>query len=309
MDGESPARRSRWQFGLGLFVAFGLLVMMSGFMVASISVTLQGIGVAVVGIVGLLLTAARLPHRVPSTAVAGAVVLVATAVENARSGLSAWAPLGLLVGVALLSVPIRALPPARKLDPAEPGAAVAPRTGPRTGGREPGGAVVLVAIGLVLMVGYEALAHVSAPDVGDLPSYLAAVGMPFAAAIGAGALALLAARRGGAAGLAAGGALVMVSAGLYMAQAAGNAWWTRRSFVADAFLAPGYRGNVAAVQVSSAYESSRSVSYSLDTEFAATTLVVVGLVLTVAGWWWAAVRRAAPPAPDHGRGHGPASAG
>jgi hypothetical protein len=174
------------------------------------------------------------------------------------------------VGVALLSVPIRALPPVQR---------------PM---KEPSAAVVLVVIGLVLMVGYEALSHLLAPDAGQLPSYLAAVGMPFAAAVSAGALAVLAAMRGGVAGVAAAGALVLVSAGLYMSQAAGDAWWSRQAVT----------GNRAApVLVQTISTDNYAVAVSFGTygaeSAAATTLVVVGLVLTVAGWWWAAARRAA----------------
>jgi hypothetical protein len=281
---------------LGALLAFGLLVAASGLMLASVPVTLQGVGVAALGLLGLVLTAGRLPRRLPWAVPVGALVLLATAVENARSGLSAWAPLGLLTGAALLSMPIRALPPAQKPGAAAPSAAP---SAARLGGREPSAAVVLVVIGLVLMIGYEALSHLLAPDARDLPSYAAAVGMPFAAAIAAGALAVLAARRGGAAGLAAGGALVLVSAGLYMTQAAGDAWWLRRSGIATGVgMSIGAdSGNTAVPILAQTIDTDNSlvaVAYgNVGSEFAATTLVVVGLVLTVAGWWWAAVRRPA----------------
>jgi hypothetical protein len=277
MDGEAAVgrnARSRWPWVFGGVLVFGLLVAASGLILASIPVTVQGAALFAVGAAGLVFTGGvrrpRLPRPVPGALPLGALVLVATAVENARAGLSAWAPLGLLVGVALLSVPIRALPPVQR---------------PM---KEPSAAVVLVVIGLVLMVGYEALSHLLAPDAGQLPSYLAAVGMPFAAAVSAGALAVLAAMRGGVAGVAAAGALVLVSAGLYMSQAAGDAWWSRQAVT----------GNRAApVLVQTISTDNYAVAVSFGTygaeSAAATTLVVVGLVLTVAGWWWAAARRAA----------------
>lgn len=288
MDGEVAGgktgrpTRSRWLWVSAAVLAFGLLVTVSGLMVASIPVTLQGAAVTAVGVAGLAFAGGvprpRLPRPVPWAMPLGALVLAATAVENARAGLSAWAPLGLLVGVALLSVPMRALPPVHR----KPGAEPRPL-------KEPSAAVVLVVIGLVLMVGYEGLSHLLSPDVGQLPSYLAAVGMPFAAAIGAGALAVLAATRGGIAGVAAAGALVLVSAGLYMSQAAGDAWWSRQHAVTGNRAAP------ILVQTTSTDNYAVAVAFGAygAESVAATMLVVVGLVLTVVGWWWAAARRAA----------------
>ena len=284
MDGEAAGGgngerggergRARWPWVFGGVLVFGLLVGASGLILASIPVTVQGVALSVAGVVGLVFTGGvrrpPMPPPVPGALPLGALVLVATAVENARSGLSAWAPLGLLVGVALLSVPIRALPPVQRPT------------------KEPSAAVVLVVIGLVLMVGYEALSHLVRPDAGQLPSYLAAVGMPFAAAVSAGALAVLAAMRGGVAGVAAAGALVLVSAGLYMSQAAGDAWWSRQAVT----------GNRAApILVQTISTDNYAVAYSFATygaeSAAATALVVFGLVLTIAGWWWAAARRVA----------------
>ncbi|WP_203926092.1 hypothetical protein [Virgisporangium ochraceum] len=274
MDGEARTA-SRWPLVFGGVVAFGLLVTASGLVLASVPVTVQGVCLTVAGLIGLVLTGlrgvpvrGRLPYPVPWTLTAGALVLVATAVESARSSPSPWAPLGLLVGVALLGIPVRALPPA-----------------PR-----PRATVALVLVGLVLMVGYEVLQHLLSPEPGDLPSYLAAVGMPLAAAVAAGALAVLAATRGPAARAAAAGGLVLVSAGLFLAEAAGNHWWLRQTL-------PGYpTGNTGvafiAVQTSSAYESSASFSFGPPTDVT-TVLLVLGLALTVAGWWWAAVRRRA----------------
>lgn len=273
MDGEARTA-SRWPLVFGGVVAFGLLVTASGLVLASVPVTVQGVCLTVAGLIGLVLTGLRgvplrrrLPFPVPWALPAGALVLVATAVESARTSPSPWAPLGLLVGVVLLGLPLRALP-------------AAPR---------PRAAVALVLVGLVLMVGYEGLQHLLAPEPGDLPSYLAAVGMPLTAAVAAGALAVLAATRGAAVRAAAGGGLVLVSAGLYLAQAAGDQWWLRQTF-------PGYpTDNVGvaliAVETSSAYESSASLSFT-PTEVT-TVLLVLGLALTVAGWWWAAVRRRA----------------
>jgi hypothetical protein len=272
MDGE-PRSASRWPLVFGGVVAFGLLVTASGLVLASVPVTVQGMCLTVAGLVGLVLAGLRgvpvrrrLPYPVPWTVPVGAVVLVATAVENARTSPSPWAPLGLLVGVALLGIPIRALP-------AVPGTRAV---------------VVLVLVGLVLMVGYEGVQHLLAPEPGDLPSYLAAVGMPLAAAVAAGALAVLAATRGPAARAAAGGGLVLVSAGLYLAQAAGDHWWLRQTF-------PGYpTGNtgvaMVAVEASNAYQTSASFSFGPPTD-ETTVLLVLGVALTVAGWWWAAVRR------------------
>ncbi|GIJ59771.1 hypothetical protein [Virgisporangium aurantiacum] len=273
--GNGGNGRARWPWVFGGVLLFGLLVAASGLILASIPVTVQGAALCVVGAAGLVFTGAvrrpRLPRPVPVALPLGALVLVATAVENARVGLSAWAPLGLLVGAALLSVPIRALPPVQR--PV----------------KEPSAAVVLVVIGLVLMVGYEALNHLLTPDAGQLPSYLAAVGMPFAAAVSAGALAVLAATRGGVAGVAAAGALVLVSAGLYMSQAAGDAWWSRQQQETG--------NRAAAILVQTISTDNYAVAVSFGTygaeSAAATALVVVGLVLTVAGWWWAAARRAA----------------
>jgi hypothetical protein len=203
---------------------------------------------------------------------AAAVVLVATAVESARTGLSVWAPLGLLTGAALLAIPVRALP-------------APPR--PR---KE---AVTLVVTGLVLMVGYEALRHLFAPSAGDLPSYLAAVGMPFAATIGAGALAVLAATRGGMAGLAAAGATVLAVAGLNLARAAGDAWWVRHADFAGETAAP----ILVQTHRTEVEQSAVAISVGGTGGFAgngtATVLLVVGLALVVGGWWWAAVRRTA----------------
>ena len=284
MDGEATgggdaehggeSGRARWPWVFGGVLVFGLLVAASGLVLASIPVTVQGAALSAVGVTGLVFIGGvprpRLPRPVPGALPLGALVLVATAVENARAGLSAWAPLGLLVGVALLSVPIRALPPVQR---------------PM---KEPSAAVVLVVIGLALMVGYEALSHLLAPDAGQLPSYLAAVGMPFAAAVSAGALAVLAAMRGGVAGVAAAGALVLVSAGLYLSQAAGDAWWSRQAVT-------GNRAAPVLVQTISTDNYAVAVSFGAygAESAAATVLVVVGLVLTVAGWWWAAARRAA----------------
>lgn len=280
MAGE--AERSRWTLVLGAVLGFGLLVVASGLTLASVPVTLQGSALVGVGVLGLVVTGARrgsLPRRLPSpvplAVPAGALLLVATAVESARTEVSAWAPLGLLAGVALLRLPVRALP-------------AVPR--PQ---REPRAAVVLVVVGLVLMVGYEALRHLLAPSAGDLPSYLAAVGMPFAAAIGAGALALLAATRGGIAGLAAAGGLVLVSAGLFLARAAGDAWWVRHSDFGQDTAAPvlvqTYRVGVE--------QSAVAISYGgiggFPSTGAATVLLVVGSALVVVGWWWAAARRSA----------------
>jgi hypothetical protein len=274
MDGEAAGGRSRAPWVFGGVLVFGLLVAASGLILASIPVTVQGVALSAIGVIGLVFTGGvrrpRLPRPVPGALPLGALVLVATAVENARAGLSAWAPLGLLVGVALLSVPIRALPPVQR------------------SAREPSAAVMLVVIGLVLMVGYEALSHLLTPDAGQLPSYLAAVGMPFAAAVSAGALAVLAATRGGVAGVAAAGALVLVSAGLYMSQAAGDAWWGRQ-------VVTGNRAAPVLVQTISTDNHAVAVSFGTygAESAAATTLVVLGLVLTVAGWWWAAARRSA----------------
>lgn len=272
--GGGESGRARWPLVFGGVLVFGLLVAASGLILGSIPVTAQGAALSAVGVAGLVFIGGvprpRLPRPVPGALPLGALVLVATAVENARAGLSAWAPLGLLVGVALLSVPIRALPPVQR---------------PM---KEPSAAVVLVVIGLALMVGYEALSHLLAPDAGQLPSYLAAVGMPFAAAVSAGALAVLAAMRGGVAGVAAAGALVLVSAGLYMSQAAGDAWWSRQAVT-------GNRAAPVLVQTISTDNYAVAVSFGAygAESAAATALVVVGLVLTVAGWWWAAARRAA----------------
>jgi hypothetical protein len=282
MDGEPARRASRWPLVFAGMTVFGLFVVASGLTLASVPVTVQGLALVAVGVLALVFTGVRrtpLPRRLPSpvplAVPAGALVLVATAVESARTEVSPWAPLGLLTGVALLSAPIRALP-------------AVPR--PQ---REPSAAVVLVVIGLVLMIGYETLRHLLAPSAEDLPSYLAAVGMPFAAALGAAALALLAGNRGGMAGLAAGGALVLVSAGLSMARAAGDRWWVRHADLggdsAASFLEPGYRRGVE--------QSAVSISYGDTGDFpgdgTAMMLLVVGVALVVTGWWWAAVRRAA----------------
>jgi hypothetical protein len=286
MDGEVPdapageragveRARSRWLLVFAAVLVFGLLVTASGLLVASAAITVQGLVLGAVAIAGLAFIGGvrrlRLPRPVPLAMPLGALVLVASAVESGRTGLSAWAPLGLLVGVVLLGVPIRALPPMPRML------------------KEPSAAVVLVVIGLVLMVGYEGLQHLSSPDATQLPSYLAAVGMPFAAAIGAGALAVLAATRGGVAGVAAAGAFVLVSAGLYMSQAAGDAWWSRQ--------APEPIGNRAAPMVVQTLSTEQhAVAVSVGTfgaeSLAAAMLIVIGLVLTVVGWWWAAARRA-----------------
>lgn len=275
----------RWPLVFGAVAVFGLLVFISGFMFASMSVTLQGSALLAAGVLGVLVTAGRRPGSprrlappVPLALPAGALVLVATAVESARTGLSAWAPLGLLVGVALLGVAVRALP----AEPRPP--------------REPSAAVVLVVVGLVLIVGYESLGHLFAPSAGDLPSYLAAVGMPFAAAIGAGALAVLAATRGGMAGLAAGGAMVLTVTGLYLTRGAADAWWVRQAELGDEIAEPMLVQTVT-VERSSAYRSAVAISVEgtggLPGNGTVTLLLVVGLALVVVGWWWAAARRAA----------------
>jgi hypothetical protein len=284
MDGEAAGggngeragggnARSRWPWVFSGVLLFGLLVTVSGVMVASIPVTVQGAVLSAVGAAGLVFAGGvrrpGLPRPVPVALPLGALVLVATAVENTRAGLSVWAPLGLLVGVALLGVPIRALPPVQRSM------------------KEPSAAVVLVVIGLALMVGYEALRHLLTPDAGQLLSYLVAIGMPFGAAVGAGALAVLAAKRGGFAGFAAAGALLLAWAGFTMSRAAGDAWWSRQAVTTEQGLV--------LVQTINADQYSVAVSYgTYGAESAgATTLLVIGLVLTVVGWWWAAARRAA----------------
>jgi hypothetical protein len=279
MDGEAW-RRFRWSFVFGAVAVFGLLVVASGLTLASLPITLQGAALGAVGLVGLVLTGfgkgvlpRRLPSPLPLALPAGALVLVATAVECARTGLSPWAPLGLLTGVALLSLPIRNLPAEQRML------------------REPRAAVVLVVIGLVLMVGYEGLRHLLSPSAGDLPSYWAAIAMPFAVALGAGALAILAATRGGGAGIAAAGALVLVLAALNLARIAGDAWWVRHSPVAGETAAP-MLAQTFGVEQSSAYQSSIGISVR-TTGGSVTVFLVVGLVLVVAGWWWAAARRRA----------------
>jgi hypothetical protein len=285
MDGEpSPTTSIRWSLVFVAVAVFGLLVVVSGFVFASLPITLQGSALLAVGVIGSLVTGARgpavprrrpspvsspLPSPVPLALPAAAVILVATAVESARTGLSVWAPLGLLTGVTLLGLIVQALP-------------APPR--PR---KE---AVPLVVAGLVLMVGYEALRHLFAPSVGDLPSYLAAVGMPFAATIGAGALAVLAATR---AGLAAAGATVLAVAGLNLARAAGDAWWVRHADFAGETAAP----ILVQTHRMEAEQSAVAISVGGTGEFAgngtATVLLVVGLALVVGGWWWAAARRTA----------------
>jgi hypothetical protein len=149
---------------------------------------------------------------------------------------------------------------------------------------EPSAAVVLVVIGLALLIGYAGLRHLLTPDIGQLPAYLAAIGMPFAAALGAGALAVLAAMRGGVAGIAAAGALLLGTAGLSMSQAAGDAWRNRQTAFPE--------GRYILTQGISTDQYSVAVSFDTYAGGSA-TLIVVGLVLTVAGWWWAAARRAA----------------
>lgn len=257
---SGPPKRIRASYVFSGLLAFGVLVTVSGFMVASVPVTLQGSALAAVGLVGLVLARGiRLPRPFPWALPAGAFVLVATAAESARVGLSAWAPLGLLCGAALLSVPLRALPSPKKQD-------------------EPSAAVVIVVMAVAGMVGYEVLRHFLTPSGGGLPSYLAAVGMPVAAAIGAGALAVLAATRGGVAGVAAAGALLLAAAGLSMSRLAGDAWLARQR----------PRGNVAAPMLLQVVDGEQGTVIN-----GATGFLVLGLALTVVGWWWAAVRRTA----------------
>jgi hypothetical protein len=276
---------------------FGLLVAASGLMLASHPVTWQGMALAATGVIGLVFAGLRAPRPAwpggrlaqlmprPSGPASwampvGALVLVATTVESAQPGLSPWTPLGLLTGVALLAVPIRALPAS---------------DGPPRTRREPNAAVVLVVIALVFMVGYEALRHLLTPEPGDLPSYLAAVGMPFVAALGAGALAVLAASRGGLAGVSAAGGLALAWAGLYLARNAGDTWQARQVDLDNVRLVlqhvtPGTEWSSA--YQSSAYASAVAIGFSSD-DGAETVLVILGLVLVTGGWWWAAARRRA----------------
>ena len=118
------------------------------------------------------------------------------------------------MGAGLIALAIRTLP--------------AP-AGPASGrGGEPNGAVILVAAILAVLVGYP-VAHRRSTSfsASRAPGYLAATGMPLLAAGAGGVLAVLAARRGGAAALASAGGLALAWAAVQVAIQAADALWLR----------------------------------------------------------------------------------
>jgi hypothetical protein len=285
------------QLVLAVLTGFGVLMAVTGGVLASLSITMQGMALAGFGVAGLVLM--TVPRPLPGTLVAGAVVLVLTVAESLRAGtfqLSPWTPLGLLAGTGLLAMAIRTLPRSPMAAPAVPATPAGPA--PRV---DPDGAVVLVVVILLAMFGYAALLVNGVPP-GQLPGFLAATAMPLLAAAVAGATAVLAARRGGVAGLAAAGGLTLAWAGLEIADAAAGVWWQQRTrtgydvskattFGDRADVTP-YGNNAITVEVVSQPANAVAVATGpVEGQAVATVLIVLGLALVIAGWWWAAHRR------------------
>jgi hypothetical protein len=139
----------------------------------------------------------------PVPLIVGGGVLLAAVYQAVQSwpGPSLWTPVGLLVGVALMGVAVRAQPV-----PAQP----------------PRATVAVTGTALAVLAAYAFLVYGRWVEAADVPGYLGSIALPLLAAAAAGTLAVLAARRHCL--LACAGAILFAWAGLKLADLAGLEW-------------------------------------------------------------------------------------